>query len=248
MNDKIVDRVRKLLELSKSDNVNEAANAAAAAQELMTRHEISTSVLAQTTANDADDEPVETGLMYAHPATQLPTWKGHLASVVAQVNQCKAWREGPALHVVGRPSDASKVRALFIHITVEIERLASEGSRERGSPGKTWVNNFRLGAVSAVNRRLREAHQKAKDGMRTEAAALGGGGVALVRVNTAIARLDERDTAVVRYAEQHLRLRSVRAKSSNYDADARRAGERAGASISLDNRNRLGGGARKALR
>jgi len=248
MDDKIVERVRKLLALSKSDNVNEAANAAAAAQELMTRYEISTSVLAQTTANDADDEPVETGLMYAGASTKFPTWKGHLAAVVAQVNQCKAWREGPALHVVGRPSDASKVRALFVHIAVEIERLASEGSRERGSPGRTWVNNFRLGAVNAVNRRLREAHQRAKDGMRTEAAALGGGGVALVRVNTAIARLDERDTAVVRYAEQHLRLRSVRAKSSNYDADARRAGERAGASISLDNRSRLGGGAHKALR
>jgi hypothetical protein len=247
MNDKIIDRVRKLLELSKSANVHEAANAAAAAQELMTRFEISSSVLSQTTANDEDDEPIETGLMHATDGSQLPTWKGQLAVCVAEVNQCKAWRSGPSLHVIGRPSDASKVRTLFINVACEIERLAGEGARERGNPGRTWVNNFRLGAVGAVSKRLREGRQKAVDGMRSEAATLDGGGIALVRVNHAISKLNERSLAVQQYAEKNLNLRARSSTRTTYDSDARRAGERAGGSIDLSNKARLGSGERKML-
>ena len=56
--DQAIDRARKLFALSTSDNPHEAASAAAKAQEILDRHDISQAML-EADADDDTDEPVE---------------------------------------------------------------------------------------------------------------------------------------------------------------------------------------------
>jgi hypothetical protein len=170
---------------------------------------------------------------------------------MAEVNQCKCYRSGSELRIIGRPSDASTVRYLFSYVVREIDRLTKEESNLRGNPGRTWCNNFRLGAVHEINRRLEEAAREARAAMKKEAddGDTMGTGTALVLVNNAIAKLDDRTAAVEDYGKRKLRLRSGSSSHSRYDAGARAAGKRAGASIDLSNGGRrgLGSGNRKSL-
>jgi Protein of unknown function (DUF2786) len=251
MDNKILDRVRKLLELAKSDNINEASNAAAAAQELMTRHAIGEAMLDVKPDADEKAEPIQHDLLHATGGLQLPSWKGVLGTVLCEVNGCMCFRTGGNLNVIGRPSDAATVRYLFAYIAHEVDRLAELAASERGNPGRTWLNNFRLGAVTEVNRRLRQAHKDTRAAMRKEADASDtlGTGAALVRINNALAKLDAHQEAVAEYGKRRLKLRKGSRSQSRFDESARDAGREAGASIDLSRGSRpgLGSGTRRAL-
>ena len=252
--EKVVDRVRKLLELSKSDNMNEAGNAAAAAQELMSKHAISQAML---DISPDEDETIENDLLRGSSAKQLETWKGQLGVATAEVNQCRCYRSGSDLRVIGRPSDATTVRYLFSYIVREIDRLAIEGSRERGETGRSWMNNFRLGATQEVCKRLRQADRDARAAMRKDADASDtmGNGVALMRLDNALTRMDEHGDKVDLFGKRTMGINFKRKKrhrsQTRYDAEARRAGARAGASIDISsggNSKGLGSGARGRLK
>ena len=239
--EKITARIRDLLRLSKSDNVNEAGNAAAQAQALMTKHSITE---AMVEGADTDAERVEVGLLHTHDGRNMPTWKRTLSRVMCEVNQCHAYKFGSELRVIGRPTDANTVRYLFSYVSREVDRLADQEANLRGGPGRTWKNNFRIGAVQEVNRRLREAYQGARVQMRQDADRNDtlGTGSALVRVDGALATLDRRRADALQYGREKLRLRMVH-RGSRGNRDGREAGKRAGASIDL-NRGRsaaLGG-------
>ncbi len=238
VDDKILERVRKLLALADSSNVNEAGNAAKQAQLLMSKHSISEAVV--SVAADADeDEDLEVDVLHQIHGKVLPTWKGRLGVVLCEVNQCHCFRsenqQGKMLRIIGRPGDAETVRYLFSYIASEIDKLALRESEARGGAGRTWCNNFRLGAVAEVNSRLREADAEAQAAMKQEADAgdTMGSGTALVVVNSAIAKLDERREEAVQYGKKELGLRSTGPRHSRYDRSARKAGARAGANIDL---------------
>jgi hypothetical protein len=248
--EKAIDKVRKLLELAKSDNVNEAGNAAAMAQELMSKHAISEAML--DVSPDSDEE-IEHDVLHQGYGQNLPTWKGQLGVVLSEVNQCKCFRSGPALNIIGRPSDANTVRYLFAYIVRQIDKLAIAEANIRGNVEKTWMNNFRLGAVIEVNRRLQEAHAAAKAAMRREADASDtmGTGVALMRVNNALVKMAQHKNAVEAYGKRNLRLRKRSGGKARYDDGAFKAGKRAGATIDLNNstsKGGLGSGSRAALK
>jgi hypothetical protein len=246
---KIVDRVRKLLELAKSDNVNEAGNAAKQAQILMARHNI-----AEATVSALDGEPqeeIEKDLLHRGDKAYA-SWKGTLALAVCEANQCVCYRTGHGgdMNIVGRPSDANTVRYLFSYLVREIDRLCEAEASLRGNPGRTWRNNFRHGAVEAIDRRLREANREARSAARKEASDGDtlGTGAALVRVDSAIAKIDQRLREVEDYAARSLKLRAGKASSSRYNPEGREAGRRAGSQIDLGNAHAgLGSGERRKL-
>jgi hypothetical protein len=246
--EKAIDVIRKLLELSKSENVNEAANAAEQAQILMTKHAINEAML---DVSPDQDEGIEHDLLHGIDGKSLPTWKGQLGVVMSEVNQCLCYRNGPNLHIVGRPSDADTVRYLFTYVAKEIDRLTILESRSRGKVDKNWSNNFRLGAVGEVNRRLKEAHNAAKASMKKEADASDtmGTGVALMRVNTALKKMEEHKGDVDDYAKKKLKIGKGRRTHSKYNEGARKAGRRAGAGIDLSSGSGkgLGTGEKKRL-
>jgi hypothetical protein len=250
MDPKVIERVRKLLELAhNNENVGEAANAASAAQTLMSRHAISEAMLGAS--SDTPDEAIEPDVLYASSGTQNATWRGQLAVPMCEVNGCGVFQARGALHVFGRPSDAAKVRYLFSYVCAEIERLCQRESSLRGSPGRTWANSFKLGAAAEIGRRLREADQAARGAMKREADAgdTMGTGSALVLVNTALAKIDAHRVSIAEYGRAKLKLGKGKKAKSNVDYRARDAGRRAAADIDLSGaaQGSLGSGARKSL-
>lgn len=161
MNAAILEKIRKLLALSKSDNANEAAVAAAAAQRLMTEHQIAEAEL----GGSADDEraqreidPLFTG------SSEMPMWLNILSFNLAQLNGCITWigrdaNRRKVITIVGRPSDVASVRYLFAWLRLEIDRLTR---RHAHGKGRTYATSYRKGCVSGVVAAMRETTKVAR--------------------------------------------------------------------------------------
>lgn len=239
----VLDKVRKLLRLSTSSNANEAALAAAKAQELIDRHNLSAAMLALENAEPVrgmDDEPIRDWRESALDSGKvLDRWRGYLASTIAGANACKAYGSGGDLFLVGRASDVETVRYMYGWIVREVERLTTAVGN---GMGRTWRNNFRLGVVDTVARKIREQREKFEHDVRTEAKQADEGAAnpqALMRVNQGLSRVFERKLEVAKWVKANMHLRST-SGSSRSDAGARQAGRKAGESINI-------GGARRGL-
>ena len=217
-------RVRKLLALSSSPNVHEAAAAAAAAQALIARH-----ALDALLADDVDDptDPITDGRQAPLQRAARPRkWRGVLAEHLAGLNGGIAWSnvddDGVTeLCFCGRASDRAAVVTLFEWLLARIEWLsATEG------PGQTrqWHEAFRIGAVDAIADRL-AAVDVDVDGTTARGADV------LARID---ARRATRAAAVDAFAALHLR----RGRERNISVDRRgfAKGKAAGSAFALPKR------------
>lgn len=239
--DKVIDKIKKLLRLAESADVNEAANAAAQAQRLMEQHRIDQAMISvDEDAEDAsvDDEDIKEFSDQPLAASgRLAQWKSSLGVAIASINGCrcvlsKEWSDGhrkfrTTLCLVGHPSDVVTVRYLFSYLVGEIERLCKERNHGRG---RTWANSFRIGAVHTVRKRLQEAKEQARLDARKK---LKGNTKALARISKALERVDARAGAVDLWMKENLETRAGRSRASNRDWDAYREGKRAGQTIDL---------------
>ena len=226
MQDKIIEKVRRLLALAESDNVNEAANAAAAAQRLMVEHRIDTAALAVESGEE--DEPIENDTLFS--AAKKETWLGILASGVAASNGAECyWKktyEGSFLHIVGTTDMVKTTRYMFEHLRREIDRLCKAAGSGKG---RGFQNSFRLGAASTLSFRVRSAAKEQRREQRTVAASKGSS--ALVRIDNALARMDL-DKLRVRGALPST-LRKAKAVRAS-DACGYEEGQRAAAQVEVE--------------
>src|SRR5687767_3843350 len=93
-----LNQVAKLLKLAQHSNTNpnEAANAFARAQEIMTRFKIE-AASAQIGENGEDNEPIVNWAKEDAPLSndgdaKIARWKSWLALVIARANQCKIYQ------------------------------------------------------------------------------------------------------------------------------------------------------------
>jgi hypothetical protein len=232
MSEHVLNKVRDLLKLSDGAGIHESAAAAKAAQRLLTKNRLTMADV--YASSEKAREPIVTSEDPLYVGTRIITWRGYLAGGVAEANCCspywsKSWLNGrwkQRLLIIGRQSDIDQVRYLYNSISAQIEALCAAallGYHFGG--GKTFANNFKLGAVTSVIERLNEAQNEVEQEYV--------GTSALVLVKKDKAELDEAVTA--------LKLTS-RKSSARYSREGQKAGERAGKSINL---NRSMGG-RKA--
>jgi hypothetical protein len=237
--EKIVDKIKKLLRLAESADVNEAANAAGAAQRLMEEHRIDQAMIdiGETDGDGMEPEEVrEFGEEPLEASGRLAQWKCQLAVALSGVNACRCYlgkeyagrKTKTKLCLVGRPSDVSTVRYLFEYLTSEVSRLCA---KEGVGQGRTWANSFRMGAVHTIRRRLHEANQQAREAAKLKLK--GKGTTALVRLDQALAMVDQRSKQVDAWMKENMKLGSARSSRSRRDYDAYAAGKRAGNSINL---------------
>jgi hypothetical protein len=240
---KLIERLRRLLELSKSGNANEAANAAAAAQRLMTEHSISEAML-----DESEESLGEIGDNELCADGAGARWRHHLAAGLTEANQCKAYvsRLGRAhrLMIVGHARNVATVRYLFAYVAREIERLC----RDAGVGDRVFNNNFKLGAAITVSRRLRESVAAARDRARQQANASDAGGAALLRIDNALARIDGQKAGVDAWLADHIKIGKARKSAAERNAAALAAGLRAGHSIDLDGSRAVLGAGSERLR
>lgn len=225
----IIDKVRKLLKLAESPNANEAALAAAKAQQLVDEHNLSAALLALDGAEAVPDEPIEDFESKGAPletSRRHPRWRTQLAGTIARANGCRIYINGEHIALVGRPSDADTVRYLFSYLAREVERLCA---KEGVGCGTSWRNNFRLGVVYAIMEKLREERERFAKDARSQAS----NGTALMRVNTALARVEQRGMDTAAWMKANLKLVSRGGGGHSYDRGALEAGKRAGNSIQI---------------
>lgn len=248
---KIEDKIKKLLRLATSANINEAAAAAGQAQALIEKYNIDLSMAEGGDGGEPvrDWKPSDNrDIALFVVKKRMPTWRWSLAWSVGEVNGCKPWSHSDYVtredgsyswqrtaYLVGDPRDAAHATAIYHYIEAQIDALCK---RKGAGLGRAWANSFRMGAVSEIGRRLEQASRAERKRLKGEAK----GEQALVRVETAIARLDERGAKVAAFMEAMGMSYSSGGGGSVSDGGGYSAGVKAGRSI------KLGGGSTKALK
>lgn len=220
----LLDRVRKLLALSGSDNPHEAEAAAKAAQALVSKYRLEAALAAAETKDAAIEAvPIKDGREAPlEVARRLRKWKRVLGQALAEANGGSAWVDAvkkgeERLCVVGCDADRATIQALYDGLVKRIEWASATAGE--GKP-RRWHEAFRIGVVDALVPRLNEAEAEARAQLETKA---------LTVIDRSLAA--HRD-ALERYLDAH--FVPGKSKSLRVDAEAYAAGQREGARMDPD--------------
>lgn len=209
----IVDTIQKLLRLTtaRGASVGEAAAAAAAAQRLADKYRLQGAPTRQSSTKIRwFEEPVLNG----EPAP----WRVRLLMRIAHLNECevlRTWQPGArrgSFTLVGTDVDATITRHLYAYLEKTLERLVRRFGPDLDP---VWGDNFRLGAIDAIEKRLAASVEVASSSM------------AIVRVKH---RQRVRDVASSVAQGARVPIDT----SGPFDASGRAAGTAAGRKVALD--------------
>lgn len=218
---KILRQVKALLKVTSARGATEeeAQNAAAKAQELLLRYNLTLShVIDLETASD----PVEGRIVETACSSSLCGWKASLLAVTAKAYNCRSlttWKGGKrAYQITGRVSSVAVAAEMFHYLTDAVETVAQ--FRCRGQ-GKSYSDSFKKGMVARLGERLQQQKETLK---RTE-----GQSFAL-----AVVSLEQRTSQEVAnyYQQQGMRISTGRGYGSRHSSGYR-AGREAGEKVSL---------------
>ena len=188
--ERIVERIRKLLALAgNNDNAEEAASAASMATRLMEEHAICRADVEE--GEEAVPEIVRD--WFGPRLRKISSWQGFLGTVVAEACGCStAWvgsRDGwgqkvsAQLVILGEEDDVRNAVQLRDFCHREIDRLTARHTRGRG---RRWGVSFRTGCVMAIRDAARREREALREAMRGEVSE-----TALVVMDQRKARADE---------------------------------------------------------
>jgi hypothetical protein len=218
----IIEKVQKLLALSKSCNANEAAAAAAVANRLIDQYRLSEADL------DADVEgelePIEEDSDYLYQSGKITAWKQTLVSILVKHYGCAYWndatyasgRKVTRYKLVGKRSDVGIVRYMFAWLTAECSRLAD---MEAKGCGRVFVASYCMGFVRGVGDQLASSRAE----------------VQKTATSNAIVKIDERESASrTAMYKLHSNLRTSKAHSqARLDYNAFSMGKVKGSNLHL---------------
>ncbi len=164
--ERIVERVRKLLALSTSQNPHEAALAAAKAQALLFRHNLSMATVEAELAREPGGGDLSGYVSERFDSGGRMHWRRGLLGAVARHNFCRgvSYNGTREVGIVGEPHNVAVVKHLYAFLVREITRLAGLGAAEQpdlppeGAPA--WKRSFYLGAARTIARRLAEQRRR----------------------------------------------------------------------------------------
>lgn len=155
--ERIVEKIRKLLALATSSNQAEAEAAAAKAQALLQAYNLERAQI----EGAAGARP-----LYLKQIVELGSnqrWRRYLLDAIADAHFCKAvYTPGqPRMSMIGEPHNLDVVEFLYLCLARQLESLAAAAYRQSRSPlaAVTWKDGFYLGAVSSLRQRLERQHQ-----------------------------------------------------------------------------------------
>lgn len=233
MTQPIIERIRRLLALSTSSNVNEAAAAANAAQRLMAKYQIDALELEAT---EPGQQEAAVGTEVFDEERRTITWRTRIAYALAEANLCVLFQSRQSaqgrreIKIVGTQEAISMVRYMHAYLTHEVERLWQEEAQRGVHTSRAAGNGFRLGAAVTLGKRIKEA----TEGVR-HAASPG----AIVLVNKHMERVE---------AAVGCKLSRTSRRSTYQDHSAFERGKAAGNSVNLSRGPALSCGAAANLR
>jgi len=153
--EKVINKIRKLLNLAAEGNgatAEEAASAAAKAQELLFAHNLEMSQV-----SSLDPEAYEKDKFSLGKYQGNISWRRKLMNVVVRTNfaRCVYVESTADVYLIGKPSNVEAVKYLYAYLSREIERLMREYCKDKGfgASGKE-SSAFLMGAMFAVAKRL----------------------------------------------------------------------------------------------
>jgi hypothetical protein len=183
-NDRMIDKIRKLLALSQSPNENEAARASEKVQELLAEYNLSMSDVAEKDADGVDESiVVEKGAV-----TASYPWRRPLAQAVASMYFCKYFyttsrytetikngvsklsrQASDTHHFVGALHNIAVAKMMFAYLNETIDRLAREGALtvppSQRSPYRTTFRGMCAHRVGV--RIMKRIEDSKRDGIKT---------------------------------------------------------------------------------
>lgn len=167
----VIEKVKKLLELSKSANAGEAANAAAIANKLIDTYRLSTTDIS-TESGELD--PIIEDDSYIYETGRVTPWKNTLIYVLSNHygvanfndNYFPEGRKVSRFKLVGRTSDIHIVRYMFAWLMTECQRLANLQVKGQG---RVAVSSYCSGFVSGISTQLRASRQEVQKAATSEA-------------------------------------------------------------------------------
>lgn len=229
----IVDKVKKLLALSKSSNINEATTSAAIATRLIIQHRLSEADIIE---NHLQDNTKTHGYvpesMYddhspVYESAHVTPWKVRLLCVIAHHYGCAVWNDkahkaSPGgrgvsrYRLIGLYNDVQLVRQMFNWLCKQIKYFADHQYRGYGQVSST---SFCTGAVKGVESVFRQARESAASQAK------------LLGKENALARLRDRERVAQEYMYRVYQLMPALPKGRTFDADAYSHGNHIGARI-----------------
>lgn len=159
---RVIERVKALLAVSKSDNEHEAALAAERAAELMATYRLEEAQLrVDDTSRAAED--IKERVLLDNTTKKRVAWKELIADGVAKSLGCHLYLTGEGPAVFGREGATQAWRYTCQYLFNEVNRLADEAWEAEafeatlaGHTIKKWKNSFRVGCAQSIIMRLYE--------------------------------------------------------------------------------------------
>lgn len=241
-NEKIIDRIKKLIALSTSSNENEAAEAAAKAQKLLAEHNLEIDEVMRSGKKNFVTMKTDVIDVYAY-------LRG-LGMAVAASHFCEYYystvptlsRKGNAYKrekhcFVGLEHNAVVALAMFEYLQQTVFRLAREESKKKhGKLNWSYITGFQNGACYRLSQRLYAMVPSKQEAL----AAPAGSNL------PALLSLHERSKVEVReYLEKSVALVKKKPRNLSYDSQGLSDGDRAGRDIGLN--TQVGGSKHRQL-
>ena len=237
--ERAIELIKRLLALSKSSNVNEAALAMAKAQELLTKYNLEQAQI-EAAMSEAQRQQRYDKSTHSVGGTKAEwQWRKHLLNVLASTNfrESIGYTGEGRVALVGQPHNVEVVVYLYDYLVGELKRIAKDDyKRDRRTPFTgvagmglaAYTRAFMYGAAQAIHARLAKQSSEAQ---RTDSATM-----ALVVQSDA-----DLKAAVTRYFPS-LKYR----KAQPVNRAAYESGQRAGQTVAI-NPGIRGGAAGKVL-
>ena len=250
--EKAMERARKLMSLAMNNESDaEASLAMAQAQSIMFEFDLTEAMIAESDGDDEsseDNSDEEVRVWEEGLEGSRTTWRSKVVRALAKANGCdyyvcKGETRRFEYRLVGRVSDVESVRYFFQVVAREIDKRAKA---MRGN-GSRWMREYREGMAETVAQDIRSEMDVVADRLRAEAASAS----ALVVVNKAVARIENKTIEARTWAQRKLRLSSAgstRAASSGSTAFQQGRRDGAGAYGGKSNGARIGSGTIRQLK
>ncbi len=178
MENKLLDRIKKLQSLAGNNpSESEAIAAAAKVQELLLEHNLS---MADVDGHEVGETAEKVGkARYTIPnADELTiTWKSYLYHGIAKNNFCNSLSHRGTLNIsiVGKPSNVIAVCYLADVLINQIERLAAKEAKSVLRNKALFQREYCFGAAQRIVARLREARERSTASVTSQALVLASG-------------------------------------------------------------------------
>ncbi len=166
MDERVMAKLAKLLELKERGTEHEAEVAAERAAELMAKHQISMFDLANFKMGDIG-EP-EVGRIDDVDGDDIPSsarfeaWRGTLAEVLARSQGARSYRIGNkfyTLWVIGPPGSRDAVRYMYMALSRTIATMGRRAQRTN-LESNAWRRAYCRGVVARISARLKETRER----------------------------------------------------------------------------------------